>query len=144
MKKSEVRFTSALAALASVIEEVACQVKRPREAEVWPQFSGKSSDLDRFRKSWTAHRNTYFPGIGDEELRKKLRECLPERMSKRLMLTRSLKEMWKALREQYESTSAISDTLGCISVELWSIFRPISSYISSELRVVFHASLKPG
>ncbi len=99
MKKSEASFTSALAALASVIEEVARQVKRPREAEVWPQFSGKSSDLDRFQKSWYAHRKTYFPGMEYDELREKLRECLPERMSKRLMLTRTLKEMWKALKE---------------------------------------------
>ena len=70
MKKSEIRFTSALAVLASVIEEVARQVKRPRESEVWPQFSGKSSDLERFKKSWSAHKSTYFPGMGDEELRK--------------------------------------------------------------------------
>ncbi len=93
MKKSEARFSSAMAALASVIEEVARQVKRPREAEVWPQFSGKCSDLDRFKKSWYAHKRTYFPGMRCEELREKLRECLPERMSKRLVLTRSIKGM---------------------------------------------------
>ncbi len=48
----------------------------------------------------------------DEELHKKLRDCLPESMSKRLVLKHSLKEMWKALKEQYESTSAISELMG--------------------------------